>query len=274
VIQGEIAFIVTHPAPADRVARYVLNLLQALRVPHSKLFFVANGLDVIQKNELLERGDIVVDRHGDTRTLNFYRAGLDALGDISRFQRLVLLDCSFIAFNIDRFLAKVMTPAEHLDLASITTVHYPAPRVNTSWLAFEGPALLGSAAFRQFWEKVDKQVDLNMAQHFINAGFRVGSLFEADRDDKIVAVSRSLTCGAMKLDVPHVGPYRLDPNWAFALEPMTFLWDKILENFGVASIDLMIRNPHGVNVYSLLNWLANFPDGASLFNEVAARRGQ
>lgn len=247
--------------------QHMQRLLEQLRGLQALMVLVCRPMDGDYARYLQSFGRVLMrDPDGDAR-FGSYQAGIESLGDLSAYTRLLLLDSSFIAFNPADLCARAMSPPAGLDVVGLTMVHAPEACLQSYWLSFEGSQVLRSAAFRAWWAGKRIRGDRAMTRHFTESGFSVGAMFRPDRAESIVAACRALACGAMSLTVPDDGPYMLDPSLALHSDPAVFAWDALFAEFGVLVLELLRSVPHGVNITALRKWIANTPGAAALVDE-------
>jgi len=263
----KLAVVVALCDRADRVPLHVQRLLEQLYGLPAAMVLVCRQLDGEYAGYLRNFGRVILPHPEYATRFGAYQAGIAALRDPAAYDRVLLLDNSFIAFNPSQLCARAMSPPADLDAVSLSMVHAPVPCLQSHWLSFEGSRILGSSAFRSWWGATQPGSDQAMTQHFVAGGFRVGAMFRPDRAAKIVAVCRALACGAASLTIPDEGPCMLDPDTALSIDPTIFAWDALFAEFGVLSLELIKSFPYGVNITSLRKWIANTPGAAALVDE-------
>ncbi len=189
-----------------------------------------------------------------------YKVGIDALGDLGRYQRLLLLNSSMLVTDPARLLTLMRAHAGQVDLLGLTLSHEVRPHLQSFWLSFENPAILHSEAFSRWWgglqtlserEAVIAQQELGLSAHFALAGFRLGALLRLDRTQKLRAVARAIDNGFLPIDAGTQGPVPIDPDWADRLNPTMYAWDAVFEQLGVLKLELLKRNPHRISLAAL-----------------------
>jgi hypothetical protein len=233
---------------------------------------VCAGIDAGEARELGDYGHVIARAPASGGRFSAYQAGIAHLGDLRALTHLTLFDSSFIALNPAQLCAEALVPPAHLDVAALTMIGAPRPRLQSYWLCFGGPRVLASAAFRDWWAAGGTLDDAAMTAHFTQAGFALGAFLQQDRAERIVSLCRALACGALPLAVPDAGPVALDPDLALRIDPTIFGWDLLFGRWGVVTRELLEAAPCDVNIAALRKWLASTPEAGALVQEALESR--
>ncbi len=195
-----------------------------------------------------------------------YAAGLGLLDRGLSWGRIVLLDDSFVALDPGQLLES-LDAAPELDVASLTMVVRPRPRLHTNWIAFRGARTLQRSLFFDWWGQAEGVSERTLSDRCAASGLRAGSVFRPDRAQCILAVCRALAWGVLPLEVPAAGPYAGNPDVALDLDPRIYLWDELMVRYGIVYLELLRYRAHRINVEPFRVWLAANPAAAALVEE-------
>lgn len=261
------AAVVAHYDAQGRVAEHLHRTLRLLHARGAQVCFVSTHLSDASAQALQPYARVIV---RDNVGYDFwsYKVGIEALGPVAGLTRLLLLNSSMVMRDAAPLLDRLAAGAAQADLLGLTLSHEGRPHLQSYWLSFEGEAILQSEAFTAWWrdltclnvrDQVVAQQELGLSAHFVRAGFRLGALHQPSRADQLSAVLRAAESGFLKLDVGPQGPVALDPVWAERLNPTMYAWDSVLHQLGVLKLELLLRNPHRINLLPLVQRLRQDP---------------
>lgn len=208
-----------------------------------------------------------------------YHAGIAALGDLSALDELALMNSSIVHVDPRRLCDRFFRgPRPDADIFGLTASREIAPHLQSFLVAFSRRVLV-CGAFAQWWRElaplddrdaVIGRYELGMTLHFARQGFRLAAAFRPTPAQKFRALCRHFEASG---EVPPIGPdgaVTLDVNAAEALNPMHFMWDAILDEFGVIKAELLKRNPHSLDLHRLTAMLLRDAGLRELLRDVLA----
>ena len=250
------AAVIAHYHAEGRLPRHLLALVSALADRVGRIVFVSTGLSDAAMAEL-EPLATVIRRENVGYDFWSYKLGIDALGDRSGLQRLVLVNSSFIGVDPDKVCTAMLPAPAGNALRGLSLSQEHGRHVQSYCLSFEGRELIGSARFAEWWqtmtpisdrEQVIARYERGMSAWFADAGVPLKAAFVPDRNDLLVALCRAIGNssfdGRTFLKPDHASDrVRLDLDMARKLNPCHYLWDRLYDRFGILKIELLRDNP-------------------------------
>ena len=226
--------VFVHYDPAGHVHDYVLYYLRALSEAGCAVVVVSNApqLDAIAVQRLLPLSALVLHRRNVGYDFGAYKDGLAALGDLTRFELVVLANDSVYGplFDLAPLLARCDRRA---DIWGITDS--PARRYHLqSYFLALGPRALASPDLAAFWRSVGpvqsrewviRKYELGLTQAAQRAGLRCAALFDYAQ---LAAAAPDATATPRR-----------------ALNPMLAFWDHLITRRHCPFIkrELLMYNP-------------------------------
>lgn len=282
---ADTAFVIAHYHPRGRVPRYLQALVAHLRSLTPRVVFVSTGLAEPGAEALAPLARVI---RRDNFGYDFwsYKVGIDALGERSGIERIVILNSSFLALDPDLLCRRFFAgpdgsagpqPGGGADLRGILYSRELAPHLQSFWISFEGGAVIRSAAFAAWWgamlpisakQHVIERYELGLSNHFARHGFRLEAAWRPDRRESIMALCRAIESGAAQIDAGASGPVTLDPAQADRFNPSHYCWDGLLRDFGIVKLDLLTKNPAHLNTARLRALVESDPAGRELLRDL------
>jgi rhamnosyltransferase len=271
-----LAVVIAHYDPMGRLARYLLRFAAHLDSVARRVVFVSTGLNAAAASQIGRHAEVIVrDNYG----YDFwsYKTGIEALGDLTGFDALWILNSSFIMFDPGPLCDRLLRWSGDADLLGLTQCADRGPHVQSYCVAFRTRRVLDSPAFAEWWGKMTPISDrlqvilrheIGMSQHFVRSSFKTGAVFVPDRQERLTTVlrgieSRYLVVPALSAD----GPLRLMLRDADLLNPTHYAWEALLDRLGILKIDLVRDNPHGIDLRELQAKLMLDPSYLELFED-------
>jgi rhamnosyltransferase len=246
------AFVVAHHHPQGEVAEDLRALVQYLAALPARVVFVSTNLSP-EARATLPAGVEVITRENVGYDFYSYKVGIEALGDPSAFEQLVIFNSSFACLDPGKLCERFFAASRRgIDLLGLTASGEIAPHLQSYFVSFEGRRVLASPAFREWWaamtpvserERVIAQYEIGMSRHFHSHGFVVGAAFAPSPRQDEVALARWREFRAR-----HPG---MRDRAAHELNPTHFLWDALLEEFGIVKLEVARKNPYGLDLGAL-----------------------
>lgn len=276
-----LAVVIAHYDPAGRLAEYLLRFLAHLQARAQRVVLVSTGLAVAPAARAGQYAQVMV-RSNFGYDFWSYKLGIDALGDLSRFDRLWVLNSSFVIFDPALLCERFLDWKGEADLLGLTHSSEVRPHVQSYCFAFNRH-LLGSIAFGQWWSgmipisdrlQVIPKYELGMTAHFAQAGFSTAAVFEPTPAERVLAVLRGIETRNLQLPpAAGAGPVRLSLRDAEHLNPTHYVWEGLLERCGVLKMDLVRENAHGLDLQDLSHRLQSHPGHEALFLDALGSAG-
>jgi len=254
------AIVIAHYHPSGRFARYLIELIVELRRRGATIVVVSTGLSDVAAQEIATLAH-VIRRENVGYDFWSYRVGIDYLGDLSRFERLIIFNSSFLVLEPRSLCSKFLDTAGDADLLGLTYSREHKPHIQSYWICFNSHRILRSEAFAQWWREMtpisDRQLvieryELGLTEFFISRGFVGGVTFNPTRHDKFIAFCRAAERGILRPPVGSQGPFSIDPDLSESLNPTHFFFDALIRELGIVKLELLRNNSNGLNLYHLL----------------------
>jgi len=254
-----LAVVIAHFHPRGKVAANLFELVKHLATRTARLVFVSTGLSAQEAARLSNFAQVIVrENHG----YDFwsYKVGIEALGDRTGLQRLILCNSSFVTLDprllCDTFLGAPLEPG----LRGISTSAEGGQwHAQSYWVAFEGGALINSPQFARWWNdmvpisdrnEVIRRYEIGMSVQFAALGIPVKAALVLSLDDLLVAACRAVETRQWRF-ANLSRSVTLDLEMARSLNPTHFLWDVLVAQFSIVKLELLAKNPFQLNLARL-----------------------
>jgi rhamnan synthesis protein F len=254
------AFVIAHFHPKGAIAIGLRNLIAALLAYSENVVFVSTNA-APHETGTLPRPVKVITRPNVGYDFYSYKVGIEALGDVSGLDQLVILNSSFVCVDPAKLCANFLSPpARGVDLLGLSASREIELHLQSYFVSFENAAVIGSAAFAEWWRamqpvsdrsRVISQYEIGMSKYFVERGFRLGAAFAPSPQHKLLALCRAMEFSGRFPDIGPDGTVVLDTAAADSLNPTHFLWDRILEEFGILKLELLKTNPFRLDLRAL-----------------------
>lgn len=261
------AVVVAHYHAEGRLAGDLLELVKEFAHGNRQVIFVSTGLSDDGAAQLAPYARVM-------RRENFgydfwsYKVGLEALGDLSGYSRLLICNSSFVTLDPPLLCGEYFQPVTAPAVRGLTACRDQGYHLQSYWISFEGAALIGSPAFRDWWARMTpisdrKQVidryERGLADWFMKAGFVAREAYRPSREDQLVAICRALESRNWRLDPGAHTHVQLELSAAERLNPTHVLWDVLAQRYGIIKLELLKRNPMRLNLHTHLVRMLNDP---------------
>lgn len=280
-MKPSLAFVIAHFHPGGRVAPDLFALVRSLHHFTSRIVFVSTGISDAAAAELRPFAQ-VISRENFGYDFWSYKVGIEALGDLSGLDRLVIFNSSFITLAPRSLCTPFLGAVREPGLRGLTRCDFGRPHLQSFWVAFEHRDLILSGDFERWWRgmtpvsdrgEVIRRYEMGMSEHFVAAGVPMRAEFQPTPEEDIVAVCRMIASRRGQIDrfVEHTeaGP-RLRVERARRLNPTHFHWEPLLKRHGVLKLDLLKNNHFDVSMRSLENLFERHPGLRTLVTEAMA----
>jgi hypothetical protein len=280
-----LAFVVAHYHASGRVSADLRALVQALAALPARVVFVSTGISDESAESLRPHAQVIA---RDNVGYDFwsYRVGIEALGDLSGIDRLVVFNSSFVTLSRKALTQPFLAPVGGPCLHGLSRCAFGRPHLQSYWVAFEHRDLLRSTVFERWWSRmtpvsdrleVIRRYEMGMSAYFERAGVPLRAAFEPNREDHILALCRMMA--SRPNEIPFLtrpaeedvdGCPRLDFSRAARLNPTHFLWDRLVRNHGIVKLDLLRNNPFDMSLQALRAMCAKQPRYQALIDDALA----
>jgi rhamnosyltransferase len=256
--------VMAHYDAMGQVADHVLYQLDAWNEVAERVLVVSTAefTDPVEVERIEKRAELV-------RRPNYgydffsYKVGLDAAGDLSAYDLVVICNDSYVGPLVPYAQILTTMAARPLDFWGLTLSARRGRHVQSFFVAFT-PWVVRSQTFRTFWRtmtpisdrfEVIKRYELGMSTTLREAGFADGGYFEEGPADRRLARLRHFWWAAhtvRRLPRPHRDAWLKLPSEPW--NPAACLADKALEEarLPVVKIDTLRYDPYGLGSERLL----------------------
>ncbi|HZZ94103.1 MAG TPA: rhamnan synthesis F family protein [Usitatibacter sp.] len=272
------AVVIAHFHSGGLIQANLRALMQALRVLPARIVFVSTSASR-EALGTLPAGVQAIVRPNIGYDFESYRIGIATLGDLAAFDELVLLNSSLVYVDARKLCERfLMAPRPDADIFGLTGSRELVPHLQSFLVAFS-KRVLASTAFAAWWDSLDPvndrdevigRYEIGMSAHFARHGFRLAAAFHPTRAHQFRALCRHFEASGEVPPITADGKVTLDVNAADALNPTHFLWDAILEEFGVIKADLLRQNPYSLDLRRVSRMLLLDPAFRDLVADVLA----
>jgi hypothetical protein len=250
------AIVIAHFHAGGLVQSNLRLLVQALLALPARIIFVSTRATP-EALGTLPAGVQAIARPNVGYDFESYRTGIAALGDLAGLDQLVLMNSSFVCIDAeklcDRFFRRAWPGA---DVVALTASREITPHLQSYLIAFSNRALV-SDAFGAWWRSVEPvndrdavigRYEIGMSVHFAHHGFHLGAAFQPTPAQKLLELCRYLGAGGEMPPIMPDGNVTLNVNAADRLNATHYLWDALLEEFGIMKVELLKRNPYSMDL--------------------------
>jgi hypothetical protein len=245
------AFIVAHFHPNGKVADNTHALLEEMKKISKDIIFVSTNIsgneEILVKNKakVIKRVNIGYDFWS-------YKIGIEALGDLIDYERIIICNTSFVCLDPILLLQKFTQEISEYSLVGVTKSNEKKEHLQSYFISFEGNEFLNSKDFEYWWlsmeplnkrsENIDSY-EVGMTQYFLQKNYKIKSMCELRPEHLLIMFARALNRGVIKtesnLDTEIV---TLDLSHARNLNPTIYAWDFLMKSFGIIKMEQILYN--------------------------------
>jgi rhamnosyltransferase len=252
------AFIIAHYNEKGQVAPDLILLTKYLKIRGAEIIFVSTKLSDLNYQIVSQFAQVI---RRDNYGYDFwsYKIGIDALGDLGKYDRVTVLNSSFIILSITTLCDSFLEDPTKQGLRGLSISHEKSKHIQSYWISFEGNILINSRIFKAWWEdmkpvserqKVIDLYEIGISKYFIKNGVSISAKYEPSENDLMLATFRLLAAGKKIINVNNSSCI-VYSNGAEKLNPTHFLWEKLLINCGIVKYDLIKNNNEQIPINSL-----------------------
>jgi lipopolysaccharide biosynthesis protein len=246
------AFVIAHFHQNGRVALNTHALVEEMAKLTDSVVFISTNINAVEATQL-KKNAIVIQRENIGYDFWSYKLGIEHLGDLSQFERIVVCNTSFIALD-PSFLVKSFTgPVEEIGLLGLSRNGDMGDHIQSYWISFEGTQLLNSPEFFGWWSSLmplnDRADNINkyevgLSSYFSKHGYSLRTLFQATPNHLLIMLARAISGGSVivrlenNLDLKNkLQIVPLDLAYALGLNPTVYGWDFLLDHLKILKIE-------------------------------------
>ncbi len=246
------AFVIAHFHQNGRVALNTFALVEEMAKLSDSIVFISTNLNASEATRLKKNAE-VIQRENIGYDFWSYKLGIEHLGDLSQFERVVICNTSFIVLD-PSFLVKSFTgPVEDIGLLGLSRNGDMGDHIQSYWISFEGTQLLNSPEFIGWWSSLmplnDRTENINkyevgLSSYFSKHGYPLRTLFQATPNQLLIMLARAISVGLVivrlenNLDLQkQLQIVPLDLKYALGLNPTVFGWDFLLDYLKILKIE-------------------------------------
>lgn len=194
-MSGSVA-VFAHFDTGGVVSSYVHRYLAELAGAVDSVVVVSSAdLGPAERSALADHGQLIM-RENVGYDFSSWRAGLDSLGDLSRYDRIVLGNDSVIGPVVS--LREVLSRPPAADFWTMTASVEIAPHLQSWFVVYEG-ALLRTGLVGKFWDgvrpeshryEVVRRYEIGQSRLFADAGVRLAPWFAPTPRERVLAEIR------------------------------------------------------------------------------------
>ncbi len=243
---SKTAFVIAHFHENGKVALNTHALVEEMAKSSKSVVFVSTNLDEVEANRL-KKHTVVIQRENTGYDFWSYKIGIDRLGDLSQFDRVVICNTSFISLDPAFLVQSFSGPIDEVGLRGLTRCGEMGDHIQSYWLSFEGNRLLMSPEFTSWWATMlplnDRNENINKYEvgitgHFARHGYPLTTLFKGTANQLLIMLSRAISRGSVFFNLENkLQVVPLDLKYALDLNPTIFGWDFILDQIKIIKIE-------------------------------------
>lgn len=240
------AFVIAHFHENGRVALNTHALVEEMAKSSHKIVFVSTNLNQDEASRL-KKYAVVIQRENTGYDFWSYKLGIDQLGDLSQFDRIVICNTSFISLDPSFLVQSFTKPVEQVGLRGLTRCGEMGEHIQSYWLSFEGNQLLISPEFATWWDTMlplnDRNENINkyevgISGYFARHGYPLRTLFQETANQLLIMLSRAISRGSVYFNLENtLQIVPLDLKYALDLNPTIFGWDFILDQLKILKVE-------------------------------------
>jgi len=246
------AFVIAHYHIDGRVALNTHALIQEMAKVSDSIFFISTNLSALEVTRLQKYAN-VIQRENIGYDFWSYKIGIEQLGDLSQFERVVICNTSFISLDPYLLVKSFTGHVKQIGLRGLSRNRDMGDHIQSYWISFEGTQLLKSNEFAGWWSTLtplnDRTENINkyevgLSNYFSSYGYNLDTLFQASENQLLVMLARAIGGGSIllnvenKLDVKNnLNMVSLDLTYALSLNPTVFGWDFLLDKLKILKIE-------------------------------------
>lgn len=251
--QATTGVVIAHYHPKGKVAAH-LHQLVAYLAQHvtTHVVLVSTGIAPAEV-EVLRPHCQVISRDNFGYDFWSYKVGLEALPAGVNWQRLLLLNSSFIAVHPELLIGQLLAPAPSSRILGLTSSRMFDSHLQSYCLLFDGADLIQSQAMRQWWSQMEPisdrdqvihRYEIGLSRYFHSHGVPLAAALVPSQHDRFMAIIRTIAQqGAAGMTIPaQADQVSLRLEFSEQTNPTHSMWDRLFAQFGVVKIDFLRKS--------------------------------
>jgi lipopolysaccharide biosynthesis protein len=240
------AFVIAHFHENGRVALNTHALVEEMAKFSKSIVFVSTNLNEFEANRLKKHAQ-VIQRENTGYDFWSYKLGIEQLGDISQFDRIVVCNTSFISLDPSFLVQSFTGPIDQVGLRGLTRCGEMGEHIQSYWISFEGNQLLMAPKFIDWWNGMlplnDRNENINqyevgISRYFSSHGYSLTTLFQETANQLLIMLARAISRGSVYFHLENtLQIVPLDLKYALDLNPTIFGWDFILDQLKILKVE-------------------------------------
>ncbi|RYB95395.1 hypothetical protein EUA93_14220 [Nocardioides oleivorans] len=256
--------VMAHYDVAGELRPHVRGQVEALAASVDTLLVCTTAHLQDSARAWLSERAVVVERANYGYDFFSYKVGLDAAGDLTRYDEVVVCNDTYV-FAMDSYGPVFDEMATRpCDFWGLTAAERLAPHIQSFFVAFR-PWVVSSRAFTQFWEEMEpiskrrqviRRYEIGMSRRLYDAGFSSDTYFVETAEDRRIARERMRWWAAHRSTFPRnraeVREWRERASEPW--NPARSLADRVLDDARLpyVKIDTLRYDPYNLDAKRLL----------------------
>ncbi|QTD45763.1 rhamnan synthesis F family protein [Ottowia testudinis] len=254
--------VIAHYHPEGKIPVYMINFINHARNHYTKDIVLVSTKISIKSRKSLAPYCKIISRDNFGYDFWSYKIGLEELQSNCSYDRLLIMNSSFIIIDPEKFLAAVLKRPQTGQLVGLTKSFDFSEHLQSFCILFDGPQVISSEAMKSWWsdmtpisdrDEVIQKYEIGMSRHFQSKGFSLVSIYQPTAREKTMAIMRAVVQSGTYLAIPDESEScPIDLKQAKTLNPTHFLWDQLFFRYGIVKLDFIRKSLYGWQFQSLL----------------------
>lgn len=253
--------IFAHFHPDGDIPPYTRRLIDFLQARAERFILVSTCLNMPAARSLPDTIEIIT-RDNVGHDFMSYKIGWRQLDRPSIYDEIIIANDNIYLANPSR-LAKAIDRLESVDtdVWALTASQEHSFHLQSFFVAFRNTAIV-HPTLGLFWENVDvlaekaeivRRYERGLSAALQKAGLKLVAAYLADSAAELRVMARRKAQGNFLRNWLLVGKMFLLPH--SRCNPTHFLWDEVLKRHGIIKLELLKRNPRGIDLDQLHTYL-------------------
>lgn len=253
------AFVLAHYHPEGLLDWSTRGLINYLGCNAARVVLVSTNLKTSEHCHI--PGNVMtITRDNQGYDFSSYKEGLAALKHPGDHTYTCLLNSSFVSFNPEKLMSVFSGQLAQADVIGLTRSSEHSPHLQSYFIIFSRKAIL-SNHLTTWWNNVvpisDRQsvienYEIGLSTHLLANGFSLASVYEPTTRARLHALCHAVRIGLYRPEInPVSNQATIDLAVADFLNPTHFMWEEILEKYGIVKRELYVKNPFRLDIASL-----------------------
>jgi rhamnosyltransferase len=252
------AVIMAHYHRDGILSGHVLALIECLAKASRRFILVSTSLLDSERDRLPSTVEVII-RKNIGYDFYSYKIGVELLSDLWIYDELILVNDSFFTIKPE-LLVSTMREMEGVstDMWGITASSQIEWHLQSYFVAFRKSAFV-TAAFQEFWNGVELlankweiilSYEIGMTLFFLKRGFCILPAYKPTLFDRLVSAWR-IRKNSRLPSLLGFASFVLLPRRARQVNPVHFLWDRLITRVGIVKNEVLRDNPNMLDLSKL-----------------------